>query len=149
MMVLEFGSKGYSCAQIILAAGLRLMGRENPDLVRTMSGLAQGVGGSGNICGALVGGVCLIGLHTGKGLDDEEPFAAAPLLLAELTDWFQAGLCGGGAITCDAMLESVGLEAAHAARSPHCAGLVAAVWEKTIAILRKNGFDPSLGRAES
>jgi len=66
MWLLELGAKGYSCAQMLVIGALRLMGRENPDLVRAVAGLAQGVG-CGELCGALSGGACLLSLYTGKG----------------------------------------------------------------------------------
>jgi C_GCAxxG_C_C family probable redox protein len=107
MLVLELGSKGYSCAQIVMAGALGLMGRENPDLLRAMAGLAQGVGWSGEICGALAGGVCLIALHTGKGQDAEDALPEAGPLMNDLVEWFREELCAGGAITCDAILGDI------------------------------------------
>ncbi len=153
MMVLELGGKGYSCAQIILAGGLRLMGRENTDLLRSMAGLAQGVGCSGGICGALAGGVCLIALHTGKGHDDETALENGPILMNELVEWFRQEKCGGGDITCDAILgggPAYGKEDASCRTMEPvlCGGLVAAVWDKALSLLIENGVDPSQGRQE-
>jgi hypothetical protein len=48
MLVLRLGGKGYSCAQIVIQGGLLCLGRENPDLLRAMAGLAHGGGGSGD-----------------------------------------------------------------------------------------------------
>ncbi len=150
MMILELGSKGYSCAQILLAGGLRLMGRENPDLVRAMAGLAQGVGCSGNICGAVSGGACLIALHTGKGLDNEQPITAGQALMEELLDWFRSEVCAGGEITCDALLGVTQENGVCRLMEPvRCGDLVAKVWEKALALLLAAGIDPSLGREEA
>lgn len=145
MMVLELGSKGYSCAQIVVSGGLRLLGRENPDLVRAMAGLAQGVGCSGEICGALSGGACLIALHTAKGMDNEDPLPEGQPLMNELVEWFREEQCKGGGITCDAIL-GIGSAAACAMDPQRCGALVAGVWNKAVSLLLEKGIDPTIGR---
>ena len=70
MMALR--KQGFYCSQILILQGLELMGKSNPDLVRAMQGLAGGMGFSGEICGALTGGACLLGLYAGKGLPEQE-----------------------------------------------------------------------------
>lgn len=151
LLVLEMGGKGYSCAQMVLAGGLRLMGRENPDLLRAASGLAQGVGLSGELCGALSGGVCLLGLHCGKGHDGEEALPQAALLMDELVTWFREELCAGGAVTCDAIL-GIGADCQRGDAScrgmdaERCGALVAKTWSRAVALLAEKGIDPSAGR---
>lgn len=145
MMVLELGSQGYSCAQIVVAGGLRLLGRENPDLIRAMAGLAQGVGCSGEICGALSGGVCLVAMHTAKGQDGEETLPEAQPLMNALVEWFREEQCGSGGITCDAIMGTAGTRERNM-DAVRCGGLVAAVWNKAVTLLVENGIDPSEGR---
>lgn len=145
MMVLELGSQGFSCAQIVVAGGLRLMGRENPDLVRAMAGLAQGVGCSGEICGALSGGVCLVAMHTAKGTGSEEALPEAQVLMNALVEWFREEQCGSGGITCDAIM-GAGSPADRTMDAVRCGGLVAAVWNKAVTLLVENGIDPTAGR---
>jgi len=156
MLVLEQGSKGYSCAQMLVIGALRLMGRDNPDLVRSVSGLAQGAG-CGELCGALSGGVCLLSLYTGKGLDAEMPHPGEALLISELTNWFANELCQGNGVTCAAIIDGI-LNSAKDRDSPqdandkrrmcetHCINMVAMVWEKCMELLRENGFDTAQGR---
>ena len=148
MMVLELGSKGYSCAQIVVAGGLRLLGRENPDLVRAMAGLAQGVGCSGEICGALSGGVCLIAMHTAKGADNEDPLPEAQPLMNALVEWFREEECSGGGISCDAILEDSGA-CNRQMDAIRCGKLVADVWNRAVNLLVENGIDPTQGRDEA
>ena len=148
MMVLELGGKGYSCAQIALAGALRLLGRENTDLIRSMDGLAQGVGCSGEICGALAGGVCLIALHTSKGHDAEDSLPNAQPLMTQLVEWCRENCRAGGAITCDAILgydsgPSGGRGGMDAVR---CGALVAQTWTRAVSLLVENGIDPTIGR---
>lgn len=148
MMVLELGSKGYSCAQIVIAGGLRLMGRENPDLIRCMAGLAQGVGCSGEICGALSGGVCLLAMHTAKGKDTEESLPETQPLMDALVEWFREEQCRGGGITCDALLDASDA-AERRMDAMRCGNLVAEVWNKAVNLLVEHGIDPTQGREES
>ncbi|MDR0826795.1 MAG: C-GCAxxG-C-C family protein [Desulfovibrio sp.] len=142
MMLLELSGKGYSCAQMVMIGGLRLMGRENPDLVRAMGGLAHGVGGCGEICGALSGAVCLISLHSGKGLDHEEPHLDHLLIMDELIEWFRADLCGGGGISCAEILDTPD----RVMNRMLCGRLVGGAWTKAVELLAGYGIDPSLGR---
>lgn len=149
LMVLELAGKGYSCAQMVIIGGLRLMGRENPDLVRAMSGLAQGVACSGGVCGAFSGGACLIGLYCGKGLDAEAPRPEYPLLMDALLEWFREEAKAGGAVSCDAIL---GLNQAAVCRGmdpERCGTLVAACWTKAVSLLVEYNIDPMQGRDES
>jgi len=152
-LLLALGSKGYSCAQMLVIGALRLMGRGNPDLVRAVSALAQGVA-CGELCGALSGGACLLSLYTGKGLDSEMPHTKGPLLISELTDWFAKELCKGNGVTCAAILSRI-LDDAGDCNSTqekrricetHCINMVAMVWEKCLELLRENGFDTTVGR---
>ena len=145
MMILELGSKGYSCAQIVVTGGLRLLGRDNPDLVRAMAGLGQGVGCSGEICGALSGGVCLIAMHTAKGMDSEDTLPECQPLMNGLVEWFREEQCQGGPLTCDALLGAGG--AASGTMNPQiCGNLVAAVWTRAVNMLLEQGIDPVQGR---
>ena len=58
--VKELKQQGFYCSQIILIQGLELLGKSNPDLVRSMHGLAHGMGYSGEVCGALTScSVCI------------------------------------------------------------------------------------------
>jgi hypothetical protein len=153
MQVLELGAKGYSCAQMLVIGALRLMGRENPDLVRAVGGLAQGAG-CGELCGALSGGACLLSLYTAKGLDSEVPHDKGPLLISELTDWFANELCQGNGMTCAAILNRIldSVEGSNTSQDKrrmcetHCINMVVMVWEKCLELLRKYGFDTTKGQ---
>jgi len=141
---------------MLVIGALRLMGRENPDLVRAVAGLAQGVG-CGELCGALSGGACLLSLYTGKGQDSEMLHGKGLLLVSELTDWFANELCQGNGMTCAAIINCI-LDSAEDYNSPldandkrrmcetHCINMVAMVWEKCLELLRENDFDTTEGR---
>lgn len=146
MMIMELAAKNYSCGQILVLGGLRLMDRENPDLVRVASALAQGGGNSGNICGALMGGMALLSLHTAKGHDSEEGDEQELLLHSELLSRFQEHCSASGVITCDELLGNAGAEGERGMQPDRCAGYIAWVWEETIKLLVEYGFDPREGR---
>ena len=86
--VAELTLKGYKCSHILLQIGLDEQQKDNPDLMRAMSGLASGMG-CGLVCGALTGACCLIGLYAGKGGDERDDHPRLQLMLDEFVDWFR------------------------------------------------------------
>lgn len=127
--VMLLNKKGYCCSQIMTILMLRSRGRDNPDLVRALAGLCEGVGNSGDICGVLSGGACLLSLCAGKGSDAEATHEGLALMLSELVEWFRKRVEGpyGGA-KCDDILT----------RSPDkraCVTLTVETYEKVLSIL--------------
>ncbi|MDR1677197.1 MAG: C-GCAxxG-C-C family protein [Deltaproteobacteria bacterium] len=148
MEVLELAGQGYTCAQIVVLMGLRIMGRENSDLIRAMSALAMGAA-HGSLCGALTGGLCLMGLHLGKGLEFESPVLASKLPMGALVKWFiQEELKGQIAPTCAAIFEAGGqkLDLDRSNPTAACADLVYHSFSKAMGLLVEHGIDPSQGR---
>lgn len=146
LMVLELGSKGYSCAQILLISTLRLLGIEDENLIRTMSALGQGGGNSGKTCGALTGGLCMLSLYTAKGSDFELALDKEALLWEELQEWFQSEFCQDGNTDCDALLNlnenNKDLQNSRLTQNPtHCAMLISKVWEKCLELLSTYNLD--------
>jgi len=137
--MIELGGKGFYCSQILLFLGLEAQGKENPDLIRAMAGLAGGLGFSGDTCGALSGAACLLGLYAGKGLDGEAEDPRLNLMVGELVEWFsdEYGKLYGG-VRCDIILDND-----PQSRSTRCPSLVLATYEKAKALLLENGFDLS------
>ncbi len=56
---------GHTCGHILVKLALEAQGRDDPDLVRAMSGLALGMGQGFN-CGSLTAGCCVLGLYGGR-----------------------------------------------------------------------------------
>jgi C_GCAxxG_C_C family probable redox protein len=99
-----------------------------------MGGLCYGIGYSGEMCGALSGGACLISLVAGKGEDDESPKEKMPLMLSELVDWFREKVQGPyGSAKCDDIL------GANADKRP-CMALIAETYDKAMSILKAHGI---------
>jgi C_GCAxxG_C_C family probable redox protein len=140
--MIEHAQQGFHCSQILLLMGLENQGKSNPELVRSMSGLAGGLGFSGDTCGALTGGACLLGLYAGRGAADEEEDPRLNLMVVELVEWFteQFGQVFGG-IRCEAILKDDPRN-----RLTRCPSLVLGVYEKVKSLLIENGFDLAAGR---
>ena len=140
--MMQLGGQGFYCSQILLIMALETRGQENPDLVRSVAGLAYGCGSNRGTCGVLSGGSCLLGLYAGKGGSDEIESDRFFLMLQELGDWFeeQVGSQYGG-ITC----ESIVGEAGPAASRERCGRIVADTYGKCLEILQANDIDPTAG----
>ena len=129
--------QGFFCSQILLLLGLELQGKENPDLVRAVHGLAGGLGFTGETCGALTGGACLVALYAGKGMPDEEDDPRLMFILEDLVKWFKAGYGQQfGGIRCE---EILGENARYMAA--RCPTIVAGTFQKVKELLVENGFD--------
>jgi len=136
----QLKQEGFCCTQIMLILALEAQGKTNEDLIRASGGLCFGVGMSGEICGCLSGGACLISLCAGKGSPSEEADHRLPLMLNDLIDWFRNTIGDSyGGIRCDDILT----------RSPDksaCGPIAITTYGRVLEILLENGFDPQTGR---
>lgn len=137
--IVNYKMQGFYCSQILMLMALELQGKSNPDLVRAMQSLAGGIGFSGNLCGALTGGACLLGLYAGKGSPEDVEDERLNLMLLELVDWFGAntGKLYQG-VNCEQILE--GKQSNIPLR---CPAIIQAVWQKSKEMLVEYGFDLS------
>ena len=141
--MMQLAQHGFYCSQILLFMGLEAQGKNNVDLIRSISGLAGGLGFSGDVCGSLTGGACLLGLYAGRGTSDEQEDGHLNLMISELVEWFteEYGRKYGG-IRCETILG----DDPHS-KATRCPALVIGTYEKVKALLSKYGFDLSGGRA--
>lgn len=129
--------QGFFCSQILLLLGLELQGKENPDLIRAMHGLAGGLGFAGETCGALTGGACLLGLYAGKGRPEDDDDPRLNFMIEDLVKWFKAEYGQQfGSIRCE---EILGENARYMA--VRCPAMVVGVFQKVKELLVENGFD--------
>jgi C_GCAxxG_C_C family probable redox protein len=142
LRMLELAGQGFHCSQILLCLGLEAQAKENPDLIRSMAGLAGGVGFCGDICGALTGGACLLALYAGRGRPDEEEDPKLNLMVNELVEWFtqEFSECYGG-IHCREILADDPRN-----QTTRCPKLVTDTYERVKLLLVENGFDLLEGR---
>jgi C_GCAxxG_C_C family probable redox protein len=69
----DYEIKYFGCSQTTLAGLMEAFGIGGPDLLRASTCLAGGIARRGHVCGALTGGLMMIGYLTGR--DDLEMFA--------------------------------------------------------------------------
>jgi C_GCAxxG_C_C family probable redox protein len=140
LQMMRLNAKGYCCAQIILILALEAQGKTNADLVRSMGGLCFGINWSGEVCGALSGGACLISLYAGKGADEEIADSRCMTMVGELVEWFtRAAEDEYGGTRCHEIIE----------RFPDrsiCSLIVSETYKKCVEILVSHGFDPAAGK---
>ncbi len=136
--ILRLHTQGFCCAQIIVQMALEMQGVENPGLVRAMSGLCVGFSSPQGACGALTGAACLVAFYAGKGTAAEEADDRLPLMLSELSEWFEEyATARFGGISCSAIVPDGRPDASV------CGGLVSECYGKVLTILVENGIDPS------
>jgi C_GCAxxG_C_C family probable redox protein len=87
--MIELSENNYNCSQILMVLALEQEDKKNPDLVRGMSGLADGCGFFNETCGAMTSAASILALHAGKGAEEEEESKNLLLMLQDLGDWFQ------------------------------------------------------------
>ncbi|SPJ15329.1 conserved hypothetical protein [Syntrophobacter sp. SbD2] len=142
LRMIELAGQGFYCSQILLFMGLAAQGKSNPDLIRAMSGLAGGLGFTGDTCGALTGGACLLGLYAGRGTPEEQEDEKLNIMISELVDWFseEYGKLYGG-IRCDIILGDDPRN-----RTTRCPNMVFGSYGKVKTLLSEYGFDLSGGK---
>lgn len=94
LRMIELSEESYNCSQILMIMALEEKGTPNPDLVRSISGLADGCGFFNETCGALTSAAGIIALHAAKGGDGETESKDLLPMLQELNDWFQEEIAG-------------------------------------------------------
>ncbi len=129
--MLQLSSQGFACAQIMMQLVLDAEEKSDPDLIRTMGALNNGLRDNGLTCGALAGGACVISYYAGQGETDEQPDPNYDSLVQQLYAWFaeEMGARYGG-ITCPALLGN-GLRE----KSDVCPGIVEETFNKALELL--------------
>lgn len=133
----ELKQQGFFCSQIIVIMGMELQGKTNPDLIKAVHGLAGGLGFSGELCGALSGGACLLGLYAGKGEPDDEEDPRLMFMIQDMVRWFKEtfGEKYNG-IRCEQILAANGGN-----QMMVCPMLVSQTFQKVKELLVENGYD--------
>jgi len=134
--ILELSNQGFACAQILMQMVLDAEDSHNPDLIRTIGALNNGLRDCGQACGALTGGLAMIAFYAGQGEPDEIAAPGYDALAQELFTWFSRRLGERyGGITCPQILD--GDPANKAAR---CPGIVEECLDKAIEMLANAGL---------
>lgn len=131
--------QGFFCSQILMLLGLELQGKTNPDLVRSMHGLAGGIGFNGETCGVLTGSACLMGLYAGNGLPEEDEDPRLMFMIQDLFKWFNQNIGEQyGSIRCEEILQGDRRNMA-----VRCPDMILSAYQKCKDLLVENGFDLS------
>jgi C_GCAxxG_C_C family probable redox protein len=62
----------FHCSQAVATVGQEKLGRGNDDVIRAMGAFGGGLGGNGEVCGALAGALAVIGLRYSRARADEK-----------------------------------------------------------------------------
>jgi C_GCAxxG_C_C family probable redox protein len=62
----------FHCSQAIVWAGRETWGEIHDDVIRAMGAFGGGLAGNGEVCGALVGGLALLGLKYSRAKNEEK-----------------------------------------------------------------------------
>ena len=70
---IDLFTKRMHCSQVLAMIGLEKLGVNDPSVIKALGAFGGGIGGTGNICGALVGAVSVIGsLYSRSSLDEKD-----------------------------------------------------------------------------
>jgi len=58
---IDLFEKRLHCSQVLAMVGLEKLGLDDPSVIKALGAFGGGIGGTGNICGALVGAASVIG----------------------------------------------------------------------------------------
>ena len=87
--MIALADQRYNCSQIMVIIALEQAGKTNTDLVRAMSGLGDGCGFFNETCGVMTSAAAILGLHAGRGSDEQSEAEHFLPMLQELGEWFQ------------------------------------------------------------
>lgn len=136
--MIPLSQKGYCCSQILFLLAFESRDDANPDLIRSMAGLCNGLGYSGEICGVLTGAACLIAFFTGKGRDEEQQDDRFDLMVSNMVEWFKENIGDRyGGIKCEEILGEDGIERPDL---KICANILAKTYTAVTKILVENGY---------
>ncbi|MFH0976044.1 MAG: C-GCAxxG-C-C family protein [Spirochaetota bacterium] len=137
--MMELSQQGFYCSQILLMMGLKAQGKTNPDLIRSMAGLAGGIGFCGKNCGSLTGGACLLSLYASRGTAEEVEDERLRKMILDLVEWFVAKYSPiYGGIDC-----SIIYGGDLTKKKERCPQIILQTYQQVKEILRINGFDMS------
>ena len=96
---LEFHSQGFNCAQCVACACADLVGLDEDEAFRLMEGFGGGMGGFDQTCGAISGGVAVLGYSNSGGMQGARTKLETYKLSRQLVSRF--GEANGSTLCCD------------------------------------------------
>jgi len=136
--MIGLGGNGYNCSQIMLILAMEQEDKRNPEVVRAVSGLANGCGFFNETCGIMTGAACLISWYAGKGQDDEKESEKMLPMLQDIGRWFQDEIGNNHKGT--KCKEIVGDLVGTPEGKQICGGIIFRTYQKTMEILEAYKF---------
>lgn len=136
--MIRLADNKYNCSQIMMILALEQEGKDNPELVRAMSGLGDGCGFFRETCGIMTGAAGILAWHAGKGADDEEESEKLLPMLEDLGDWFRQEI--GAEYAGTRCHEIVGDQVGTPDGKQICGSIIFQTFGKVNSILADNGF---------
>ncbi len=138
LRMIELAENNYNCSQIMVILALDQESKENPDVVRAMSGLGDGCGFFKETCGIMTAAAAILSWYAGKGADSETESEKLLPMLEELGDWFQQEIVAKhqGSRCKDIVGDLVGTEEG----KQICGGIIFQTYNKVNEILAANKF---------
>ena len=134
--IMELSRYGYFCSQILAILMLEAVGEENPKLVQAMAGLNGGIGFSGDVCGCMAGGCCILSYFTGKPDADSYDSPHHKSAQGEFVRWFTEEMeLEYQTIDCRDITKGN-----PAKRVQYCPQIIAQTFEKCMEILEERGL---------
>jgi C_GCAxxG_C_C family probable redox protein len=134
--VMELAMQGFQCSQILMLIALEAQGKQNPDLVRSMSGLLGGMG-CGKTCGALTAGCCVLALYAGKDSPEDNTDDRLQGMLSSFVEWFENEYTSRyGSIDCAAIVQDDMRN-----KMARCPGIIMESLQKLKEILAENNYE--------
>ena len=134
--IMELSRYGYFCSQILAILMLEAVGEENPKLVQAMAGLNGGIGFSGDVCGCMAGGCCILSYFTDKPDADSYDSPHHKSAQGEFVQWFTDEMeLEYQAIDCRDITKGN-----PAKRVQYCPQIIAQTFEKCMEILEERGL---------
>ena len=136
--IAEMLASGMKCSHVLMTLALETRGETAPELVRSMSGLALGMGQGFN-CGSLSAGCCVLGLHAGRAVEAEAEDPRFASMLDDFSGWFHAMATERwGGIDCATIMKFD-----PALKAQRCPAMIGEVWDRLEETLREAGLDPA------
>ncbi|MDD5099912.1 MAG: C-GCAxxG-C-C family protein [Syntrophales bacterium] len=64
--------KRFHCSQAVLSVGQEKLGMNDGEVIKAMGAFGGGLGGNGEVCGAIVGALAVLGLRFSRASEDEK-----------------------------------------------------------------------------
>lgn len=138
--IFKLTNYGYCCTQIMIKMALDEEKKENADLLRAVQGLCIGIGGTQNACGALTGGLGILGLYAAKGMDKEHSKPEYSAMVKEYMEWFESQF---GSIECFKLIGvcKIADNSANVSYMLKCGDILIKSYKKIQNILQEQGFE--------